>query len=128
MINKKKFNKLAKTKMGTGDPNMPAEVREAKAICKLIIEKSEGVTGLEEEYLAVEELDDLAKLDEEEVNVPEEIGGSVAAPGRNGHDSESVNPDGSTTGERQTRNESAAAASSISPRNHVSTRLIELFV
>ena len=42
---KKKFNKLAKTKMGTGDPNMPAEVREAKEIRRLIIEKSEGVTG-----------------------------------------------------------------------------------
>jgi hypothetical protein len=27
---KKKFNKLAKTKMGTGDPNMPADVREAR--------------------------------------------------------------------------------------------------
>ncbi len=36
---KKKFNKLSKVKMGTGDPNMPPDVREAKDICRLIIEK-----------------------------------------------------------------------------------------
>ena len=29
---KKKFNKLAKTQMGTGDPTMPADVRKAKTI------------------------------------------------------------------------------------------------
>ncbi len=52
---KKKFNKLAKTQMGTGDPNMPADVREAKVIRGLIIEKSEGVTGSEEEPFAFEE-------------------------------------------------------------------------
>ena len=28
----KKFNKLSKTKMGTGDPTMPEEVRVAKEI------------------------------------------------------------------------------------------------
>ncbi len=45
---KKKFNKLAKMKMGTGDPVMPPDVREAKEIRRLIIEKSEGVTGSED--------------------------------------------------------------------------------
>jgi hypothetical protein len=52
---KKKFNKLAKVKMGTGDPNVPPDVSEAKAIRKLIIEKTEGVTGSEEEPFALEE-------------------------------------------------------------------------
>jgi hypothetical protein len=117
---KKKFNKLAKTKMGTGDPNIPADVQEAKAIRKLIIEKSEGVTGSEEEFMAVEELDDVAELDEEEADFQEETGGSIAAPAVNGIDNGSVNPDMSTTGEREMRNVSAAAASSISPRNNVS--------
>jgi len=41
----KKFNKRAKTKMGTGDPSMPPDVHEAKEIQGLIIEKSEGVTA-----------------------------------------------------------------------------------
>jgi hypothetical protein len=45
----KKINKLAKVKMGTGDPNIPSGVSEAKAIHKLIIEKAEGVTGSVEE-------------------------------------------------------------------------------
>ena len=55
---KKKFNKLAKTKMGTGEPTMPADVREAKAICHLIIEKLEGVTGSEDEPFALDDLDE----------------------------------------------------------------------
>jgi hypothetical protein len=34
---KKKFNKLSKTRMGTGDPTMPYDVRKAKEIRRLII-------------------------------------------------------------------------------------------
>ena len=41
--------------MGTGDPNIPPDVSEAKAICKLIIEKTDGVMGSKEEPFAVEE-------------------------------------------------------------------------
>jgi hypothetical protein len=66
---KKKFNKLAKTQMGTGDPTMPADVREAKVIRGLIIEKSEGVTGSEEEPFALGEDD---QEEGEQGNVAEE--------------------------------------------------------
>jgi len=55
---KKKFNKLAKMKMGTGDPDIPADVREAKEIRRLIIEKTEGVTGSEEEAFAADDIDE----------------------------------------------------------------------
>lgn len=69
---KKKFNKLAKTQMGTGDPTMPADVREAKAIRLLIIEKSEGVTGSEDEPFALDDLDeepaDGAAIEEANIN------------------------------------------------------------
>ena len=51
----KKFNKLATVKMGTGDPTMPPDVHKAKEIRRLIIEKSEGVTGSEEEPFAIED-------------------------------------------------------------------------
>lgn len=37
---------------------MPPDVREAKDICRLIIEKSEGVTGSEEEIFAVDEVEE----------------------------------------------------------------------
>ena len=60
---KKKFNKLAKTKMGTGDPTMPPGVCEAKEIRGLIIKKSEGVTGSEDEPFA---LDDVSEDENEE--------------------------------------------------------------
>lgn len=55
---KKKFNKLSKVKMGTGDPNMPPDIREAKEIRRLIIEKSEGVTVSEDEMFALDKLDE----------------------------------------------------------------------
>ena len=61
---KKKFNKLSKTKVPTGDPNIPFTVREAKAIRLLMIEKTEGATGSEEEAFAAEEVDEV----EEEEN------------------------------------------------------------
>ena len=37
---------------------MPADVREAKAVRRLIIEKSEGVTGSEDEPFALDDLDE----------------------------------------------------------------------
>ncbi len=45
---KKKFNKLCRTMIPTGNPNIPPTVREAKEIRELIIEKTEGATGSEE--------------------------------------------------------------------------------
>ena len=51
---KKKFNKLIKTKMGTRDPTKPADVCEAKENQRLIVEKSEGVTGSEDEPFATD--------------------------------------------------------------------------
>lgn len=35
----KKFNKLAKTGIPKGDPNMPENICKARAVCELIIEK-----------------------------------------------------------------------------------------
>jgi hypothetical protein len=60
---KKKFNKLACTQIPTGNPNIPPPVREAKEIRDLIIEKSEGVTGSEEEIFFP---DDIKEEEEEE--------------------------------------------------------------
>ena len=42
-----KFNKLVKTLLGIGDPNMTDDVGEAKMIRRLIVEKSKGITGLD---------------------------------------------------------------------------------
>jgi hypothetical protein len=53
---KKKFNQLTKRKMGSGDPTMPHNVRDAKEIRGLIVEKSEGVTGSEDEPCALDDV------------------------------------------------------------------------
>jgi hypothetical protein len=45
---KKKFNKLASMKVGTGEPNILFTVQEAKDIRLLIIEKCDGATGSED--------------------------------------------------------------------------------
>ncbi len=42
---RKKFNELARTRIPTGDPNIPPGVSGAKRICTLIIEKTEAGTG-----------------------------------------------------------------------------------
>jgi hypothetical protein len=55
---KKKFNKLARTQIPTGNPNIPPAVREAKEIRELIVEKSEGVTGSEEEVFSPDDVED----------------------------------------------------------------------
>jgi len=55
---KKKFNKLARTQIPTGNPNIPPAVREAKEIRDLIVEKSEGVTGSEEEVFSPDDVDE----------------------------------------------------------------------
>ena len=49
--------------MGTGEPTMPPDVRKAKEIRGLIIEKSEGVTGSEDKPFA---LDDVLEDENEE--------------------------------------------------------------
>ena len=95
---KKKFNKLSKVKMGTGDPNMPPDVREAKDIRRLIIEKSEGVTGSEEEIFALDE------VEEEEEESTENEPNPNASDANNGFiNGAIVGPDMSTnaTGETQ---------------------------
>ena len=69
---KKNFNKLAKTKMGTGDPSMPPDVCEAKEIRGLIIEKSEGVTGSEDEPSALDDVLEDENEDEDTDNGAEE--------------------------------------------------------
>ena len=65
---KKKFMKLANAKMPTGDPIMPPDVNKAKQICRLIIEKSEGMTGSEEEAFAPEDVLNDDELEEDEGN------------------------------------------------------------
>ena len=74
---KKKFNKLAKTQMGTEDPTMPADVCKDKTICGLIIEKSEGITGSEEEPFALEDVGD--EEEEDQGDVAEEVAGEEPA-------------------------------------------------
>jgi hypothetical protein len=73
---KKKFNKLCRTMIPTGNPNIPFSVREAKEIRQLIVEKTEGATGSEEELFSpndvVEEVDGLAE--EEELADENEVG------------------------------------------------------
>ena len=61
---KKNFNKLSKTKVPTGEPNIPFTIRKTKAIRLLIIEKTEGATGPEEEAFNAEDVDEV----EEEEN------------------------------------------------------------
>ena len=56
---KKKFNKLSKTKVPTGEPNIPFTIQESKAIRLLIIEKTKGATGSEEEVFATEDVDEV---------------------------------------------------------------------
>ncbi len=65
---KKKFNKFTRTKVPTGEPNIPFIVSEAKAIWELIIEKEEGATGLEEEGFAAEDGEDVEENDNEDVD------------------------------------------------------------
>ena len=45
---KKKFNKLCRTMIPTGNPNIPHTVCEAKEIHDLIVEKTEGATRSED--------------------------------------------------------------------------------
>ena len=73
---KKKFNKLARTKVPTGEPTIPFTVCEANAIRVLIIEKAEGATGSEEEGFAAED-GDVANPDDDRVD--EEVGGQNEA-------------------------------------------------
>jgi hypothetical protein len=55
---KKKYNRLAKTKIPTGDLNCPPAVREAKRITRLIVEKTDGRTGDEEDIFSPDDDDD----------------------------------------------------------------------
>jgi hypothetical protein len=73
---KNMFNILSQVKMGTGDPNMPLDIREAKEIRQLIIEKSEGVTRSEDEQFALNKLDE-EDADLNEVNKTIEIEGAT---------------------------------------------------
>ena len=65
---KKKFNKLCRTMIPTGNPNIPPTVREAKEIRELIIEKTEGATGSEEELFSPDDVvEDILEEDSAEV-------------------------------------------------------------
>ena len=52
--------------MGTGDTTMPPAVREAKHNRHLIIEKTEGVTGSEDELFAADDIEDNIDLNKED--------------------------------------------------------------
>ena len=69
---KKKFNKLVMTKMGTRDPTKPADVCEAKENRRLIVEKSEGVTGSEDEPFALDDVLEDDNAEEDTYNGTEE--------------------------------------------------------
>ena len=63
---KKKYNRLAKTKIPTGDPNCPPSVREAKTISRLIVEKTDGTTGDEYEIFSPDDDGDNGDEDDDE--------------------------------------------------------------
>ena len=52
---------MSKSVVTTGDPNCPSSVRCAKAICQLIIEKTEGVTGSEDELFSPNDMGELTE-------------------------------------------------------------------
>ena len=56
----------------TGNPNIQPDVREAKEIKERIIEKSEGVTGSEEEVFSPDDLKEYKDVEEDS----EENGGA----------------------------------------------------
>ena len=58
--------------MGRGDPTMPPDVREAKEIWGLIIEKSEDVTGSEDEPFALDDVPEDENEEEDTDNEAEE--------------------------------------------------------
>ena len=55
---KKEFKKIERTMIPTRNPNIPPHVRQDKEIKDLIIEKSEGVIGLEEELFSPDDVED----------------------------------------------------------------------
>jgi hypothetical protein len=123
---KKKFNKLTKTEMGTGDPTLPADVCEAKVICGLIIEKSEGVTGSEEEPFALgedeQEEGEQGDVAEEDEVVEEPVEENAVVGRVNWHGAVGVaRTDGSVRGGRGGGIARAgSSASSVSPNQGVS--------
>ncbi len=99
---------------------MPADVREAKAIRLLIIEKSEGVTGSEDEPFALDDLDEDV-IDEEPAD-----GAAIEEANINGGNEVVVN-ENALVGAARWRGANGAAradgsvgASSASPREPVS--------
>jgi hypothetical protein len=74
---KKKFNKLARTMIPTGNPNIPPDVQEAKEIKDRIIEKTEGVTGSEEELFSPDDVDEYEDV-EDEVEGTNKEGAAIA--------------------------------------------------
>ncbi len=113
---KKKFNKLAKTKMGTGDPTMPPDVREAKEICGLIIEKSEGVTGSEDEPFALDDVPEDENEEEDTDNGAEENWRGAGGAARAGSVVAAVRGRGGLTGVTGR----GGSVSSVSPHRGVS--------
>ena len=111
-------------KMGTGDPNIPPDVVEAKVIRKLIIEKTEGVTGSEEEPFAVDDEyeeggdgDEAEEIIQDEGADPSDHEGQVAEP-------EAVGVDGVARGTgNHNVQRSGGSMSSTSPNPGVSAML-----
>ena len=96
----------------------------SKEIHRLIIEKSEGMTGSEDEIFTAEEVYNDAESEEEEGNLPEDQGQFCKAPPviaaivpMTNRDSRNGNTDGSIG-----RSMTAATASSISPHLQVSLK------
>ena len=54
----KKINKLAKTRVPTGDTSIPEDVHEIKAIREIIIKKTDGVMGSEDEIFSPDDIED----------------------------------------------------------------------
>jgi hypothetical protein len=116
---RKKFNKLARTAVPTGSPNIPPNVAYAKRIRGLIIEKTEGGTGSVSEgfglALGPDDLVELeGELDDEVSSINQ--GDDAALGAMYGEDGENgANPEEEDGAQDTTANVGGAAAGAAPP-------------
>ena len=68
-ISSKKFNNLAKAQVPTGDPAIAENVHEAMVIHEMIIQKTDGATGSEDEIFSPVDIED----DEEDEDFEDQL-------------------------------------------------------
>ena len=82
---KKKFFKMAHSLIPTGNPNIPDDIRSAKRILRLIVDKSDGDTGSrDDDVLAREDEEDAQGEESSTFNTPRRRGATPITRGRRG--------------------------------------------